>query len=39
MVPIFVVVPAWIVYRDRPSPLSLLGILVAVGGGALLFLR
>jgi drug/metabolite transporter (DMT)-like permease len=39
MVPIFVVVPAWIVYRDRPNPLSLLGILVAVGGGALLFLR
>lgn len=39
MVPIFVVVPAWIVYRDRPSPVSLLGILVAVGGGAMLFLR
>ena len=39
MVPIFVVVPAWIVYRDRPTPLSLAGIVVAVGGGALLFLR
>jgi len=39
MVPIFVVVPAWLVYRDRPSPLSLLGIVIAVGGGALLFLR
>ncbi len=39
MVPIFVVVPAWIVYRDRPSPLSLFGIAIAVGGGALLFLR
>jgi len=39
MVPIFVVVPAWIVYKDRPTPLSLLGIVVAVGGGALLFLR
>ncbi|MEN8006531.1 MAG: DMT family transporter [Candidatus Krumholzibacteriota bacterium] len=39
MVPIFVVVPAWLVYRDRPSPLSLFGIAIAVGGGALLFLR
>jgi drug/metabolite transporter (DMT)-like permease len=39
MVPIFVVVPAWIVYRDRPTPLSLAGIVVAVGGGALLLLR
>ena len=39
MVPIFVVAPAWLVYRDRPSPLSLFGIAVAVGGGALLFLR
>jgi len=39
MVPIFVVVPSWIVYRDRPTPLSLLGIAVAVGGSALLFLR
>ena len=39
MVPIFVVIPAWLVYRDRPTPLSLLGIVVAVGGGALLFLR
>lgn len=38
-VPIFVVVPAWLVYKDRPSPLRLLGIAVAVGGGALLFLR
>jgi len=39
MVPIFVVVPAWIVYRDRPTPLTLFGIALAVGGGALLFLR
>jgi drug/metabolite transporter (DMT)-like permease len=39
MVPIFVVVPAWIVYRDRPSTLSLVGIVGAVTGGALLFLR
>jgi drug/metabolite transporter (DMT)-like permease len=38
-VPIFVVFPAWLVYRDRPTPLSLLGIVIAVGGGALLFLR
>lgn len=39
MVPIFVVAPAWIVYRDRPTVISLLGVLVAVGGGALIFLR
>lgn len=38
-VPIFVVLPAWLIYKDRPTPLSLLGIVVAVGGGALLFLR
>jgi drug/metabolite transporter (DMT)-like permease len=39
MVPIFVVVPAWLVYRDRPSVLSLAGIVVAVIGGGLLFMR
>jgi drug/metabolite transporter (DMT)-like permease len=39
LVPIFVIVPAWLVYRDRPSPLSVLGVLVAVAGGAILFLR
>ncbi len=39
MVPIFVVVPAWLVYRDRPTVLSLAGIVAAVIGGALLFLR
>lgn len=39
MVPIFVVAPAWIVYRDRPTMISILGIVVAVGGGALIFLR
>ncbi|MFO7654037.1 MAG: DMT family transporter [Candidatus Krumholzibacteriia bacterium] len=38
-VPIFVILPAWLVYRDRPSPLALAGVGVAVGGGALLFLR
>ncbi len=38
-VPVFVVIPAWIVYRDKPSVLSLLGILTAVIGGALLFLH
>jgi drug/metabolite transporter (DMT)-like permease len=38
-VPIFVILPAWLVYRDRPTALSLLGIVLAVGGGALLFLR
>ncbi len=39
MVPIFVVIPAWLVYRDRPSILSMAGIVAAVIGGALLFLR
>ena len=39
MVPIFVILPAWIVYRDRPTVLSLLGVGAAVAGGALLFLR
>lgn len=39
MVPIFVVVPAWLVYRDRPSVLSLMGIVAAVLGGGLLFMR
>ena len=39
MVPIFVILPAWIVYRDKPSMRSILGIVVAIGGGALLFLR
>lgn len=39
MVPIFVVLPAWLVHRDRPSVMSLVGVAAAVGGGALLFLR
>jgi drug/metabolite transporter (DMT)-like permease len=39
MVPIFVLLPSWIVYRDRPSPRALLGVVVAIAGGALLFLR
>lgn len=38
-VPIFVVIPAWVVFKDRPSVLSGVGIVLAVGGGALLFLR
>ena len=38
-VPIFVLLPAWLVYRDRPAPLALMGVLAAVGGGAILFLR
>jgi drug/metabolite transporter (DMT)-like permease len=38
-VPIFVVLPSWLIYKDRPTPLVLLGTAVAVGGGALLFLR
>ena len=39
MVPIFVVLPSWLVYRDRPTPRILLGIAVAVAGSGLLFLR
>ncbi len=38
-VPIMVLLPSWIVYRDKPSPTSLIGALVAVAGGALLFWR
>lgn len=38
-VPIFVLLPAWLVYRDRPAPLAAVGVVVAVAGGALLFLR
>ncbi len=38
-VPIFVVIPAWLVFKDRPSVPSGIGIVLAVGGGALLFLR
>lgn len=38
-VPIFVVLPSWLVYKDRPTPLSLAGIVIAVAGSALLFLR
>lgn len=38
-VPIFVLLPAWLVYRDRPTPLALLGVVAAVAGGAILFLR
>ncbi|MEZ4388253.1 MAG: DMT family transporter [Candidatus Krumholzibacteriia bacterium] len=38
-VPIFVLLPAWLVYRDRPTVLALVGVVVAVAGGAILFLR
>ena len=39
MVPIFVLLPSWVVYRDQASPRSLLGVAIAIAGGALLFLR
>lgn len=39
MVPIFVLLPSWVVYRDSPTARTLLGVAVAVAGGALLFLR
>jgi drug/metabolite transporter (DMT)-like permease len=38
-VPIFVLLPAWLVYRDRPTVLAVVGVVLAVGGGAILFLR
>jgi drug/metabolite transporter (DMT)-like permease len=38
-VPITVLLPAWIFHRDKPSVVSLLGVVVAMVGGALLFLR
>ena len=37
--PLTVLLPSWIFYRDQPTPRSLLGVLVAVGGGLMLFLR
>lgn len=39
IMPITVLLPAWIFHRDKPSPMSLLGVVVALAGGALLFLR
>jgi len=38
-VPITVLLPAWLVYHDRPSATALIGTAVAVAGGVLLFLR
>jgi len=38
-VPITVLLPAWMFHRDKPSPVSLLGVVVALAGGAMLFLR
>lgn len=38
-VPITVLLPAWIFHRDKPSAMSLLGVVVAMAGGAMLFLR
>ena len=38
-VPVFVLLPAWLVYRDRPTVLAVVGVVLAVGGGAILFLR
>lgn len=37
--PITIMLPSWLVYRDRPSRHGLLGAVAAVAGGALLFLR
>jgi drug/metabolite transporter (DMT)-like permease len=37
--PITVLLPAWIVYRDKPSGRGLAGALLAVSGGAVLFIQ
>lgn len=37
--PITILLPSWIVYRDRPKLLAVVGAVVAVLGGTLLFLR
>jgi drug/metabolite transporter (DMT)-like permease len=39
IVPITVLLPAWIFHRDKPSPMALVGVLLAMAGGAVLFLR
>lgn len=38
-VPITVLLPSWIVYRDHPTVRNLAGAVIAVAGGAVLFLR
>lgn len=38
-VPLTVLLPAWIFFRDPPSRPAVLGILMALGGAAVLFLR
>lgn len=38
-VPLTIMLPAWIFHRDRPSGSSLVGVVVAIGGGAVLMLR
>lgn len=38
-VPLTVMLPAWIFHRDRPSASSLVGVAVALVGGAVLMLR
>lgn len=38
-VPLAVLLPSWVVYRDKPSLQALLGAVLAVIGGAVLFLR
>ncbi len=37
--PVTILIPSWIVYRDRPRPTAVLGAAITVAGGALLFLR
>ncbi len=38
-VPVTVLLPSWVVFRDRPSAGALAGAVLAVAGGAVLFLR
>lgn len=37
--PLTVLLPSWLFYRDPPTARSLLGVMVAIGGGILLFIR
>lgn len=37
--PVTILLPSWIVYRDRPGVLAAAGAAITVAGGALLFLR
>ncbi|PID80100.1 hypothetical protein CSA17_05230 [bacterium DOLJORAL78_65_58] len=37
--PLLVILPSWLVYKDRPTPKMLVGVIMAVAGSGLIFLR